>query len=202
MNIMKSIEADHFRYFWQQHFLNCPPISYLFKHRLTDRWFRFHSLPKSKRYAENEADIVELLDRQNTVLLDVIGTGMCTLVLGNYSYAPCFEKQCSAISNFEFQEFLKLSKQDFDPDELEIGEESLYFNLFCTTHSLKSGSLDDILLCVAEWKITNFFVINCDSERIFAPYDGGVDIILKNAKERDEFKIKYKSWLSSHPQGL
>jgi hypothetical protein len=201
---MKFTEADHFRYFWQQHFLDCPPISYLFKYRLKDRWFRFHSLPESKRYAEDEAEIIKLLSRQNTVLLDVIGTGMCTLVLGNYSYSSSrfFEEQCSATSNFRFQEFLKLSKQDFDPDELELGEESIDLNLFCTTHSLKFGSLDDILLCVAEWKITNFFVINRDSERIFAPYDGGVDVILKNAKERDEFKEKYKNWLSSHPQGL
>jgi hypothetical protein len=199
---MKSIEADNFRYFWQQHFLNCPPISYLFKHRLTDRWFRFHSLPESKRYAEDEADIVKLLDRQNTVLLDVIGTGMCTLVLGNYSSSPFFEKEYPITNKFEFHEFLKLPKQDFDPDELELGEESICLSLFCATHNLKVSSLDEILLCVAEWKIVNFFVINCDRERIFAPYDGGVDVILKNAKERDEFNEKYKSWLSSHPQGL
>jgi hypothetical protein len=199
---MKSIETDNFRYFWQQHFLNCPPISYLFKHRLTDRWFRFHSLPESKRYAEDKADIIKLLDRQNTVLIDVIGTGTCTLVLGNYSSSPFFEKQCPVTSKLEFQEFLKLSKQDFDPDESELGEEPIYLNLFCATHNLKANSLDEILLCVAEWKIVNFFVINCDRERIFAPYDGGVDVILKNIKERDEFREKYKNWLSSHPQGL
>jgi hypothetical protein len=132
---MKSIEVDHFQYFWQQHFSNCLPISCLFKHRLTDRWFRFHSLPESKRYAENEAEIIKLLDRQNTVLLDVIGAGTCTLVLGNYSSLPLFEEQCPATSNFGFQEFLKLSKQDFDPDELELGEEPIYLHLFILHNS-------------------------------------------------------------------
>jgi len=27
-------------------------------------------------------------------------------------------------------------------------------------------------------------------------------VVLKNPKERDEFKERYRDWLSSHPQGL
>jgi hypothetical protein len=196
------LDANQFRRFWQQHFPNCPPVSYLFKYNLADRWFRFHSLPESKRYAEDETEFVELLTRQNTVLLDVIGKGESILVSGNYLSSPLLEEQCSALGNFEFQEFLKLSKQDFDPDELEPDEQPVYLSLFCGTHELKRGSLDNILLCVADWKIVNFFVVSCESEHIFAPYDGGVDVILKDTEERDGFKAKYKNWLSSHPEGL
>jgi hypothetical protein len=58
------------------------------------------------------------------------------------------------------------------------------------------------LHCIADWKIVNFFVVNCPQRRIFAPYDSGVDMILENSEQRDEFKAKYKDWLSSHPQGL
>jgi len=169
---------------------------------LADRWFRFHSLPESKRYAEDKTEINELLRRQNTVLLDVIGKDECVLVSGNYSSSPAFEEQCSGLSNFKSQEFLKLSKQDFDPDELEPDEQPIYLSLFCGTHELKRGSLDDILLCVADWKIVDFFVVSCERKRIFAPYDGGVDVILKDTEERDEFKSKYKNWLSNHPEGL
>ena len=196
------MDANKFRRFWQQHFPDCPPVSYLFRYNLADRWFRFHSLPKSKRYAENETETAELLARQNTVLLDVVGTGECVLVSGNYSSSPPLEQECSALSNFKSQEFLKLSKQDFDPDELEPNEESIYLTFFCGSHELKRGSLDDILLCIADWKIVNFFVVSCECERIFAPYDGGVDVILKDTEERNEFKSKYKNWLSSHPEGL
>lgn len=197
------MDAIEFRRFWQQHFSDCPPVSHLFKYNLADRWFRFHSLPKSKRYAEDKAEVTELLLRQNTVLLDVIGTDdECVLVSGNYSSSPTIEEQCSALSNFEFQEFLKLSKQDFDPEELEPDEDSIYLSLFCGKHKLRRGSLDEVLLCVADWKIVNFFVVNRKRERIFAPYDGGVDVILKEAKERDEFKLKYKAWLSLHSKGL
>ena len=75
-------------------------------------------------------------------------------------------------------------------------------SIACGTHQLEYGSLDAVLRCIADWQIVNFFVMNCDRQRIFAPYDGGVDAILKDAEERDEFKSKYKGWLSSHPQGL
>jgi hypothetical protein len=195
-----NLDVHQFRSFWEQNFLDCPPVSYLFKHRLAERWFRFHSLPESKRYAENKSEVAQLLMRQNTALIDLIGTGECVLVLGKYCSSPPLVD--SILSDFGFQEFLRLSKQDFDPSRLELDEEPIYLSLFCTVHHLEHGSLDDVLLDVADWKIVNFFVVNCDRQRIFAPYDGGVDVILENAEKRDEFKVKYQDWLSSHPQGL
>ena len=199
------MNVNQFRRFWQQYFPSCPPVSYLFKHRLAERWFRFHSLPESKRYAEDETEFAELLARQNTVLLDVIGTDAeCVLVTGNYIAATLFEhlEYCPALGEFQLQEFVRLSKQDFDPDVLESNEEPAYLTLFCGTHKLERGSLDDVLLCVADEKIVNFFVLSCGRQRIFAPYDGGVDVILKTVKERDEFKTKYKNWLSPQASGL
>ena len=182
------MDVNNFRRFWQQHFSDCPPVSHLFKHRLAERWFRIHSLPESKRYAEDETEVAELLARQNTVLLDAIGTDDCVLVSGNYTDSPLVEnlKSCSALGEFEFQEFVRLSKQDFDPVELEPDEEPVYLTLFYARHKLKVGSLDEVLLCVADEKIVNFFVVSCERQRIFAPYDGGVDVILKDTEERDE----------------
>jgi hypothetical protein len=114
--------------------------------------------------------------RQNTALLDVVGAGGCILVAGNYSSSLPLEKQCPALGDLEFQEFLKLPKQDFDPAPLEPGEEPIYLNLFCTTHNLESGSLDPVLLCIADWKIVNFFVVSYVQRRIFAPYDTGASV--------------------------
>lgn len=196
------MEVVNFRSYWKKYFPDCPPVSYLFKHDLANRWFRFHSLPESKRYADDNAEITELLFRQNTVLLDVIGPGECIVVLGNYSSSPSCYELCPSLLPIKFQNFLNLSKQDFDPNELETGEEPLYLNLYYGIHELNFGSLDGILLCAAEEKIVNFFVVNFERQRIFAPYDGGVDVILNNTKERDEYRAKYADWLSRHPAGL
>lgn len=200
-----NLDVNNFRRFWQQHFPNCPPVSHLFRHLLADRWFRIHSLPESKRYAEDETEVAELLMRQNAVLLDIIGTDEeCVLVSGNYADSPFAEnlKSCPALSKFEFQEFVKLPKQEFDWEDLDADEKPIYLSLFCGTHKLKHGSLDKVLLCVANWKIVNFFVVSCERHHIFAPYDGGFDLILKNSKERNELKAKYKDWLSPYPSGL
>ena len=197
------MNATKFYSFWQLHFPNCPPVAYLFRYELADRWFRFHSLPESKRYAENEKESAELLNRQNTALLDMIGVERdCVLVSGSYSSEVPAETVCPALNRFDFREFLRLSTQEFNPMELQPDQEEEYLYLSFAMHKLRLGSLDEILLCVADEKIVNFFIVDTKRERIFAPYDGGVDVVLKDSKERDAFKEKYKAWLSNHPQGL
>ena len=200
-----NLEAERIQASWKQSFGDCPPVSYLFKYRLSDRWFRIHSLPASKRYAENQSEMNELLERQNTVLLDVIGKdATCFLVGGNYSDSPLNEdiKQCSALGNFQFNQFTRLSKQDWDREDLEPDEEHIYLSLFYSEYILKKYSLNDVLVCVADGKIVNFFIADFDKHRIFAPYDGGVDVILENYEARNQFKSKYKDWLSNHPDGF
>lgn len=199
------MESEKIQSLWKQSFGDCPPVTYLFKYQLFDRWFRIHSLPESKQYADNEAETAVLLARQNTLLLDVIeNASECFLIAGNYEDSPLEKnlKHCPALGGFKFQNFVRLSKQDFNPDELEPDEKPLYLSLFFASYNLKAESLDEILLCVADEKISNFFVANFGTQRIFAPYDGGVDIVLKSSEERDELKLKYKDWLSNHPEGL
>jgi hypothetical protein len=189
-----------FLHSWRNNFSGCPPVTHLFKQRLKARWFRFHSLPESKRYASDPIEFAELLHRQNTVLNDVIGVGqICTLV---HDFAPGHLEEFPALAPFQWQKLLDLPKQDFDPEPLQPGEEPQYFQVFACQQPLQPLMLDEVLLLVADWKITNFFVVNAENTRIFAPYDGGVDVILANTAERDHFKAKYQHWLSHHPGGF
>ena len=53
----------------------------------------------------------------------------------------------------------------------------------------------------ADDEIRMLFV--CPSKnRIIAPYDGGVDVIMDNKTAKDEMKIMYKHWLSDRNDGL
>lgn len=60
---------------------------------------------------------------------------------------------------------------------------------------------DNLLKDIAEDNLRAFFV-SVYKELIIAPYDGGVDFILKDTKTRDFYKQKYISWLSIRQDGL
>jgi hypothetical protein len=188
---------------WQTHFGNCPPVTHLFKQRLKERWFRFHSLPESKRYASDPIEFAELLHRQNTVLADVIGIDEpCVLVWGFHDCYPDYFSEFPAMQQFKWDKWFDLSSKDPDPNIFEPDEPPFYLHLWISQQPLRPLMLDEVLLLVADWKITNFFVVNAENTRIFAPYDGGVDVILANSNERDQFKAKYQRWLSNYPEGF
>jgi hypothetical protein len=65
----------------------------------------------------------------------------------------------------------------------------------------RSGAFDALLRRVADDETRAVFVA-LDSGRVFAPYDGGADLFLRDAVERDAFRARYGAWLSAHPLGL
>lgn len=48
-----------------------PPLADRLKHAFPDRWGRFHSLPESRRYPEDDADCRIALHRYNSILDDL-----------------------------------------------------------------------------------------------------------------------------------
>src|SRR5687767_11747123 len=76
--------AKEFETFWSSTYSETIPISHYLRHDYADRWFRIHSLPESKRYAESEEEWQILLDRQNTIITDLLGGGeKFLLVIGD-----------------------------------------------------------------------------------------------------------------------
>ncbi len=54
---------------------------------------------------------------------------------------------------------------------------------------------------IAEYELRAYF-ISIAKECIIAPYDGGMDIILKDTATRDRYKLKYQEWLSLREDGM
>lgn len=67
------MQGAEFQKYWQTRYSESLPINYELKTVYPERWFRIHSLPESKRYAENESEYQIILDRQNTLINDLIG---------------------------------------------------------------------------------------------------------------------------------
>lgn len=191
---------NEFQEFWEANFQNCPPVNFTFKEKLERFWFRIHSLPESKRYAENDAEMAEILRRQRILLDDVIGTDdECFVVCG--SYVPNL-RTYYAESFPQLVDMLRFNSKsvplvDFDSD----GKPGEFFNIDFGKQKIVFEALREILVGIANDQIYFFFILNPITKRIFSPYDGGVDLILESEEKRSEFKAKYKDWLSTHPNG-
>jgi len=61
---------------------------------------------------------------------------------------------------------------------------------------------DDLIRLVADDKAPQLLFVEENISRLYAPYDGGADLILETSQQCDALRAKYGEWLSRHPLGL
>jgi hypothetical protein len=138
-------------------------------------------LPESKRFAETKEEYTELLLRHNIVATETLGEGSrCYLIQGCWGKPG--ERQDGWIVAIESEAL-----------DIQFGEVETIWN-----YRQHEGLLQE----VADWKTANVIFAACDSGRIYAPYDGGADLIFSNEQERDAKRQAYQAWLSPHLEGL
>lgn len=187
--------AKEFQTFWRSTYPDTLPIAHYFRHNYSDRWFRIHSLPDSRRYPSNEEDWEILLTRQNTILTDLLTNGSPILIVtGEYHTGD----EVKSIKPFTFTQLEPIDLHMHNPEEHEEGE--IYTPIF-TEQIWYKDKFNELLKDIAKWNLVAFF-ISIDNNCIVAPYDGGMDIILRDSPTRDFYKAKYKQWLSPHKNGL
>lgn len=196
--------TQDFQAYWSQSFAETPPINHLFKHNLKERWLRIHSLPEAKRYAETEAEWSILLHRQHTLFQDLMSQNEAFYVLsGLYSFGDkVFDK--NIFSDYDFFKTLtihELERIDLFKNSGDWYDEGSFYTPFFVKASIKSYGFDAILRAVADDEIRVFF-LNTSTNTIIAPYDGGVDVILKDSETMLFYKEKYKNWLPERADGL
>lgn len=183
---------------WSENFDGLAPLAYELKHQLRDRWVRFHSLPESKRYPENESEYAEALSRYNKILKEHFGiNAKLYVVIPEYSVSKTpFKPEKKLRKMFRNAEYW----QTVDRHE-EFGEE-FYWHFHVASLNYSGYELNALLRLIANDEVTNCFVVAENSSSLFHPYDGGSDNILSSGEERNRFKEKFSNWLSSHPEGF
>ena len=193
---------DDFNRLWILNYPESVPISHIFKHDFVDRWFRIHSLPDSKRFADNDKDWCILLTRQNEIITDLLGDDSnVILVTGEYNWGERTDHVVDEEEVYKKYSFSRLDNIDLyklNPDDYDNGE--IYRPVFAET--VWTPNQHDKLLREIANDNTRAFFVSFDKNIIVAPYDGGVDIILKDSLTRDNYKNKYKDWLSFREDGL
>jgi hypothetical protein len=193
--------ANQFDAFWNETYPEVLPVSYLFRHAYPDRWFRVHSLPQSKRYPETKKEYAILLHRQNTILTDLLGKkAEILLVITNwlddiqndwpdflYSKPFCDLKSIAGTP---------IPKQQIDPD----WDENAVYKPIIYTAIWEAGKFDSLLKRIANDEGRAFFV-GIQQQCVIAPYDGGVDVLLKDRLTRNRYRTKYDKWLPQNEMG-
>jgi hypothetical protein len=194
---------EQFEIFWTSYYPGILPMPHNFRDDYPEWWFRTHSLPQSKRYADTAEEWNILLARQNEIINDLLGNNAPILFLtGDYSFEGGTELHplslVSSISDFQFISLPVIDLYKIAPEHYDEGQ---YFNPVFCEETWQPKKFDNVLSDVADDNLHAFF-ISIEKKFIIAPYDGGIDVILDNVETRDHYKSKYKSWLSARPDGL
>lgn len=188
---------EEFRQYWEATYPAGPPVGYRLRQAYRERWLRIHTLPAAKRYAQSASEDQEILRRHNTVLTDLMGRGR-TFVLVTTGYAetapPTMQPPEVAAHYPSSQHFLSSRMEDdFIPP---------YWHFFMDVLLWEPRMTDPLLRQIAADVVHNVLFVSMERQSVYAPYDGGADIILPSASERAVLRHRYTDWLSAHPQGL
>ena len=185
--------------YWSKEYPESFPIGHELKWVYEDRWFRIHSLPNSKRYADTEDEYKIILDRQNNLIEDLIGTGAEIAISFGLYTDDITNNNYKELTDFgEFSKVLTINLHKERPEEYE---DETYFDIYTKIENWNKNDNNEILRAIADDEIRAMIV--CPSKQcIIAPYDGGVDVIVNSIEVRNNLKLKYKDWLSEREDGL
>lgn len=197
------MSTEQFNAFWTTSYPETGLISHQFRHDFPDRWFRIHSLPESQRYAYNEGEWDILLTRQNSLITDLLGNNSNVfLVTGDYSTKEATDAHLTLEEEiFHPYTFYRLGDVDLHALSPEEYDEGQAFRPAVSETIWIPHQHDPLLKAIADDCLRAFFV-SPSEHVIVAPYDGGVDIVLKDTNAREAYKQKYNDWLSARPDGL
>lgn len=158
-----------------------------------------HSLPGSKRYADTEDEYELLLDRHYQLLATLRGEDSSTLVVVHARWDA--RGRFAATSKFrratEEWAFWRTFRDELQGDD--DGPIPLY--AFVRRFPLARGLLDPFLRRAAD-DVDRILFTNEAVEWIYAPYDGGADVIARTTADRDALRERYADWLSRNPTGM
>jgi hypothetical protein len=163
-----------FEEYWLAHFGAVPPVGHVLRVALADRWVRFHALPGAKRYADTVEERAEVLARGHAIAGAVLGAGACWCVTGQVAWAD--------------DVVVPLEWRDGDVVTRFAAE-------------LVAGVDDALLMEIADDRARAVYV-GVARPVVFAPYDGGVDVIMESAAQVVALRAQFLGWISARADGL
>jgi hypothetical protein len=162
---------------------------------------RFHRLPGSKRYPEDDAEYAEVLARHNAILGELARPGApVVLVTTGYSASPVPPSSSPEVAAVDPG---AAPWRTVAMHRVEEGfDEPSYWHLFASAWEWWPGAFDPLVRLVADDAVANVLVVAPDCRWVLHPYDGGMDVIAEPPEARRLLRAKYAAWLSARADGL
>ncbi|MGL4637764.1 MAG: DUF3885 domain-containing protein [Beijerinckiaceae bacterium] len=185
MSTDPALTAKDFMSQWRREHPDILPIKDLLNGRnFPNRWMRIHSLPQSKRYAETPEEWAILLHRQNTLIDHLV---------------PHHTPVQFVVNWIEPDSHLFKAYDPVPLGVLQEGEGEPEYDSYLLETTWENHSHNPILIMIADESLRGFFIA---PDCVIAPYDGGVDVIVKEPQTCYALKHRFKDWLSARPDGL
>jgi hypothetical protein len=164
-------------------------------------WVRLYSLKGAKRYPETAADWDQLLSRQNDIF-DYLTTAdnhlyfiESTIVSSD---SPENLPRIDCLNEFVFDALEPVDVSFEDPHLFDAGDR---LQNSITSIRWKRHRIDDVLRAFANDTLRGFF-LTADGQTWIIPYDGGVDLVFNEEKDRNACADYFKRWTSDRADGL
>jgi len=189
-----SQPATDFAKEWNARFGHIPPLGYLLRFELPDRWTRFHALPGSKRSAQTSAEQDEVLRRANALAAAIFAEST-SLWLCVPVYPGSHGAGRKLINQFGLTPALTWTDPTDPPDE----RTEVIFH--AAQLDWAPNVVDPVVLSVAKGEAQA--VIFCpESGLVLSPYEGGFDLILDTSDRVRQIEHDFSGWMSDRPDKL
>jgi hypothetical protein len=188
---------------WREMFPEAQLTPHELRTTYPERWFRIHSLPEAKRYPEDEAEWESLLARQNETITEMIGHGEPFVLVAGDNY---WEGLCDLHSTDSLDAYQPYAFTRLDPIELIRIDPSYYdpgdYYRPAFAEAVWIPRRHDLLLRELAMDEARAIFVSFGRNRIVAPYDGGLDLILPDTATRDAYRQRFREYLPPNPYGL
>lgn len=181
---------------WLDRLPGSRPVSHELRTALADRWVRFHSLPGGRRYPDGEADRREIVRRHRAILAELgawSGGEDLLLITATWSGDLVVQERPPYLAALTPRSWFWDSIA-VDADDGVLG----CVHLWVETVDRADQRLDLILRMVADEAISGVVLADPDLRWLYAPYDGGADVIAPDGTHRDRLAERYASWLPTN----
>ncbi len=186
-----------FREFWRARFGGLPPASHILRKTPWRRWIRFHALPGSKRYAETPEEVESIFSRARALGDAALGwNAPCWAAVNRYVVdgVPCNETDDRLDRHGATKAWVWEEREAFGPPSI--------VETFVWETIWDADRLRDLLDEAARWNGMKPLLISRETAAVFAPYDGGFDIVMPDFLAAREIGWRFAGWLPDTPGGL